>query len=89
MEVLHGDEFVPAVAVGDVLQGLELPGGHLYELAIFYDHIFVSSQADGMNVRTELAPIYREEEREMVSLSLSTYNILTSPLRSPTATTQA
>jgi aryl-alcohol dehydrogenase-like predicted oxidoreductase len=33
--------------------------------------------------------IYREEEREMVSLSLSTYNILTSPLRSPTATTQA
>lgn len=32
--VLHGDEFVPAVAVGDVLQGLELPGGHLQELAI-------------------------------------------------------
>ena len=32
--VLHGDEFVPSVAVGDVLQGLELPGGHLQELAI-------------------------------------------------------
>lgn len=26
--VLHADELVPAVAVGDVLQLLELPGGH-------------------------------------------------------------
>lgn len=29
MEVLHADEFVPAVALGDVLQGLEFPGRHL------------------------------------------------------------
>ena len=40
--VLHGDEFVPAVAVGDVLQGLEFPGGHLQELAIFCDRVRVS-----------------------------------------------
>ena len=31
--VLHGDEFVPAIAVGDVLEGLEFPGGHLLGLA--------------------------------------------------------
>jgi hypothetical protein len=26
--ILHGDELVPAVALGDVLEGLEFPGGH-------------------------------------------------------------
>jgi hypothetical protein len=29
--VLHAGEFVPAVLVGDVLEGLELPGCHLFD----------------------------------------------------------
>jgi len=31
VEVLRADEFVPVVLVGDVLEGLELPGCHLVD----------------------------------------------------------
>ena len=54
--VLHGDEFVPAVPVGDVLERLEFPGGHLMISVLCPEFMLV--MIGKWDVLTELAPMY-------------------------------
>ena len=62
MVVLHGDEFVPVVSGGDVLQGLEFPGCHLRTGRGLLEWELSGGGSLGWKEgarRTELAPMYR------------------------------
>ena len=58
MVVLHGDELVPAVAGGDILEGLEFPSGHLRKLATRVCRLGQSEMSRGGGGGTDRAGAY-------------------------------